>query len=171
MSLPIKTTFKGTGFGINKRELVFVATGFILMTLILAVPFTGILARIILGFAVMGGILIYAFWRIHGHWTIEAWCWQKIRHKASIKRFIKGYSGAEEAEQGSFAVSQSADQFTPERAEPLFNLPSWLTPRSNAELLGYVLSTFSLVVFLSWVGTSGVQEIHWQFGELLTGLW
>lgn len=56
------------------------------------------------------------------------------------------------------------------REAPLFRLPSRLTPRTNGELLGYVISTFVLVIMLTWIGTSGLEEIAIQLQDVFNSL-
>jgi hypothetical protein len=175
MSLPSKTSFQGTGFGINKRELILIGGGFFAMLLTLAIPFAGLFFRIFLGFSVMAAAVIYAMWRVNGHWTIENWFMQKMRHNASKKRYVKGYSGSATASSNTYGATEPLPvENRPEpsdvREAPLFRLPSRLTPRTNGELLGYVISTFVLVIMLTWIGTSGLEEIAIQLQEVFNGL-
>lgn len=175
MSLPSKTSFKGTGFGINQRELILIGGGFFAMLLTLAIPFAGLFLRIFLGFSVMAAAVIYAMWRVNGHWTIENWSMQKMRHHASKKRYVKGYSGSAAGSSNTYVATaphpvEKHPETSAVREAPIFRLPGRLTPRSNGELLGYVLSTFVLVIMLAWIGTSGLEEIAIQLQEVLNGL-
>jgi hypothetical protein len=175
MSLPSKTSFKGTGFGINQRELILIVGGFFAMLLTLALPFAGLFFRIFLGFSIMAAAVIYAMWRVNGHWTIETWLMQKMRHNAGKKRYVKGYSGSATASSNTYVATEPHPvEKHPEpsdaRETPIFRLPSRLTPKTNGELLGYVISTFVLVIMLAWIGTSGLEEIAIQLQQVINGL-
>lgn len=171
MSLPSKTSFKGTGFGINKRELILIGGGFLAMMLTLAIPFAGLFFRIFLGFSIMAASVIYAMWRVNGHWTIENWFMQKMRHNASKKRYVKGYSGNAAGSSNTYVATEprpveKRSDVSDVREAPIFRLPRHLTPKNNGELLGYVISAFVLVIMLAWIGTSGFREIAIQLQEV-----
>ena len=114
-------------------------------------------------------------WRVNGHWTIENWFMQKMRHNASKKRYVKGYSGNAAGSSNTYGATepQSVEK-RPDGSDvrdmPIFRLPRRLTPRTNGELLGYVISTLVLAIMLAWIGTSGLEEIAIQLQEVFNGL-
>jgi hypothetical protein len=100
---------------------------------------------------------------------------QKMRHNASKKRYVKGYSGNAAGSSNTYVATEphpveNHSDVSDVRAAPLFRLPRRLTPRTNGELLGYVISTFVLVIMLAWIGTSGLEEIAIQLQEVFNSL-
>ena len=176
--LPAKTALKGTGFGINQRELIIVGSAVLLMLIVFATPFTGLLPRIVLGFGLVTGATLYALWRVKGYWTIERWLIRQIRYQSGKRRYLKGQAVASVLSEPLFAQespSQAQQQGKPssvvaDAEAPLFRLPSWLSPESNSELMGYVTAIFSIVALLAWIGTSGVREITLQMQAVFDSL-
>lgn len=169
MSLPTKASFETTGFGVRKRELVIIGVALAGTLFILIIPFAAIFARIILGTMVMAAGILYAFWRIRKYWTVEEWIINKIKYQSRTRKFIKG--GAFITQNHAVAVEGTLPEKPAREYQPAsFTLPSWLTPQSNFQLIGYVLSFAALVIFFAWVGTDGVAVMQYQMQQILTGI-
>jgi hypothetical protein len=96
---------------------------------------------------------------------------QKMRHNASKKRYVKGYSGNAAGSSNTYVATEprpmeKRSDVSDVREAPIFRLPRRLTPKTNGELLGYVISAFVLVTMLAWIGTSGLEEIATQLQEV-----
>lgn len=172
--LPVKTSFKTSGFGVGKRELIIIGASFALLLLIFAVPFAALFLRIVTGFGVMAGGVLLAFWRVRKTWTLEAWLMAALRFSLRTRTLAKGSREVGQAGESRRRSGPGRGVPLPEHSplkrfdtQPIFRLPTWLSPRSNGELVGYVLCFSALAILLTWFGTSGVAKMQ---REILTVL-
>ncbi len=163
--LPSKTSLEISGFGLRKRELLIVGLSFILMLVILAVPFSGLFVRIVLGVSLMAGGILLAFWRVKKEWTLEAWLWQAFKYNLRTRDLSRGFVPLSRRPARKTGLR---DQAEPGRmGQVVLTLPGWLSPQSNAALAGYVISIALVLVLLAWVGTGGLLLIQAELQELV----
>jgi hypothetical protein len=184
--IPTKTSFQTTAFGVRARELVILCGGGFIGLALLALPLGSIFIRILLAAGLSGAGILFAFWRVERTWTIEAYLFNRWKYSLRSRRFVKGGSQFEGASLSWEAPESTATQTVQKddskvsrkndaeatQGEPLFWLPERLVPHSNGELVGFVLSSFAVTVFLSWVTASGgVGLIQSQLQLLAQALW
>ncbi len=170
MSVPAKTSFKTTSFGVQARELIIAGTAGFVGLAILAIPIGSIFIRIVVAAGLFSGGILYAFWRIERTWNIEEYFFNRWKHGLRSRRFVKGGSefdgtSIDIGPLGSGSSASAREEKTVNKpalerpatgwSKVLVWAPDWLVPHSNIELSGMVLSVFALVVFLAWMWTSG----------------
>lgn len=196
MSLPSKTSFKTTSFGVRARELVISGAAGFLGLATLALPLGSIFVRILIAAGLSGAGVTYAFWRVGRVWTIEGYLASRLKFDRRSRRFLKGgasatgVSGPAGGRPAAERVSAGRETPAPAAAEataaaetavgaealdppaPLFWLLERLSPSSNAELVGMVASTLAVIAFLAWIGTTGgVGAIQGQLQVVWLAVW
>jgi len=152
MGLSSKTPLNITQFGAPARDMTIIGTALVVSLIILATPFAGIFIRIIVAAALFTCSVVYAFWRVDRVWPIEVYLKNKYGWTLKNRLFVKG--GAKSAHLGQPAIAKKETYDAP----VLFWLPEMLSPKSNAQLLSTMFSIFMIIVFLSWVGTGGIEH-------------
>ncbi len=186
MSVPAKTSFKTTSFGVRARELIIAGTAGFIGLALLAIPIGSIFIRIIAAAALFSAGILYAFWRIDRTWSLEEYFFNRWKHGVRSRRFVKGGS---EFDGTSINVGLAGPEPTAATGEVkvvnkpthrkrgtgwnkvLVWVPDWMVPESNVELSGMVLSVFALVVFLAWMWKSGnVATLQGEIQILLSNV-
>jgi hypothetical protein len=190
MSIPAKTSFKTTAFGVSPRELIITGSAGFIGLAFLAVPIGSIFLRILFMAGLFAAGFTYAFWRIGRIWTIEEYAFNRLKYRSRAHRFIKGGSSIQfsgDPEQAAETSPGEKDAKEQARApaireeiagkpavtrEPLFWLPQSLSPQSNSQLVGVALGVFSIAVFLTWMAaTDGVQDVQVHLNLIWDVLW
>ena len=151
MSLTSKTPLSITSFGVPARDVIIIGIALVISLIILATPFAVIFVRIVAAAALFSASVVYAFWRVDRVWPIEVYLMNKYGWEARKRFFVKG--GAQSDSLKPPAVAAATYD-----APALFWLPGQFSPKSNLQLFFSMLSIFVLVVFLSWIGTGGIEQ-------------
>jgi hypothetical protein len=182
MNIPAKTNFSTTALGVRPRELVISGVAGFLGLALLTLPLGSIILRILIAAGLTSTGVLYAFWRVHRVWTVEAYLYRRLVYGFRARRFLKGgaaaagYSAQAEPNHGAPSTAPTTESAAPPvgagPAQPLFWLPAALSPRSNRELLGLVGAWFAVTVFVGWMlASGGIEDVQVHLRLLWSALW
>jgi hypothetical protein len=182
MNLPAKTDFSTTALGVRPRELIISGAAGFLGLALLTLPLGSIFVRILIAAGLTSAGVLYAFWRVHRVWTVEAYLYRRLVYDFRARRFLKGgaaaagFSAQAEVNRGAPPSTSTTKAAAPPAgaglAEPLFWLPATLSPRSNRELIGLVGTWFAVTVFVGWMlASGGIEDVQVHLRLLWSALW
>jgi hypothetical protein len=182
MNLPAKTDFSTTALGVRPRELVISGVAGFLGLALLTLPLGSIFVRILIAAGLTSAGVLYAFWRVHRVWTVEAYLYRRLVYDFRTRRFLKGgaaaagFSAQAETDPGATPSASTTKAAAPpagvDQAQPLFWLPAALSPRSNRELVGLVGAWFAVTVFVGWMlASGGIEDVQVHLRLLWSALW
>jgi hypothetical protein len=170
-----RSDFQATQWGFTTRDFGITITGFLLGILQVITPYVSIFFRLVFFAVIVLSAVVIAFWRVDKVFTLEEYLLKRIRLQRGAREvFTKDGAAFDNLQQyhNPPISEKSAPKTNPSASGHVIGvLPGWLTPRSNQDLLFSALSVLSFVVFIAWIGTSGVADAQTLLGYYSQYIW
>ena len=88
--IPSKASLSTTSFGISRREVILLGAAVFVGLALLIVPYASIFGRVVVSFLVMGGMMVYTFWRVEKQWPIEVYLFNRMKYQARERAYVRG---------------------------------------------------------------------------------